>query len=98
MTWPEALDAFEASLDEHRRALEDGGAPPPPALGPDLPGAEHLGPLPPELAERARELLRRCRRLEAEVEVRRSLLARRMAVATPDGSVRPPACYVDTTA
>lgn len=98
MRWPEALDAFEASLDEHRRALEDGGLPPPPVLGPEAPGGGELGPLPPELAERARELLRRCRRLEAEVEVRRTLLARRMAVPTPDGSLRPPACYVDTTA
>jgi len=92
LRWAEALDAFEASLEEHRRAAETGAAGPSPVLSPTA----GLGPLPRALAGRAEDLLRRCRRLEAEVSVRRGLLARRLS-AEPLAP-RPRACYVDTTA
>lgn len=92
LRWAEALDAFEASLDDHRRAAESGQDGPVRVLGP---GAG-LGPLPPALAPRAAELLARCRRLEAELMVRRGLLVRRLSA--DHSAARPPACYFDATA
>lgn len=62
MLWPEALDAFEASLDAHHDALAGVGPLPPAVLG-----HEDLGPLPPELRIRAQYLLGRCRRMEEEL-------------------------------
>lgn len=62
MQWPEALDAFEASLDAHHDAAAGRGPLPPAVLG-----QEDLGPLPPELRVRAQYLLGRCRRLEEEL-------------------------------
>ncbi|HET9732166.1 MAG TPA: hypothetical protein VFP54_05775 [Acidimicrobiales bacterium] len=62
MTWAEALDAFEASLDAHHAAMMGLGPMPPAVLG-----EEDLGPMPPELKTRAQYLLGRCRRLEGEL-------------------------------
>lgn len=72
--WADALDLFEQRLEQFRSVLQAGGEPadglwPPPGI---------VGtPLPPELADRARELLARARRIEGE------LVARRAELPTP---------------
>ncbi len=69
--WVTALDEFERRLAEFRAVLEPDGVPPagiwPP---PDLVGR----PLPPELADRARQLLDRSAAIEAELVARRTEL------------------------
>ncbi len=69
--WVQALDEFERRLDEFLAVLRPDGVPPagiwPP---PDLVGR----PLPPELADRARELLGRSRTIEGQLVARRTEL------------------------
>ncbi len=69
--WVEALDEFERRLAGFRAVLRPDGEPPdgvwPP---PDLIGQ----PLPPDLAERARDLLAAARVVEGELVARRTEL------------------------
>lgn len=76
--WPQALDLFEARLEEFRSVLGEDGRPakglwPPPEL---------IGvPLPPELADRAKHLLDRANELEGQLVAKRAELpARRQTV------------------
>jgi len=92
VTWPDLLDEMEARLGAHARALRDGAAPPDPVVVPT-----DIGPLPVDLRERAERLLVDTRRMEAEVDRRRSaLLDAQRRVARSDA--REPAAYVDARA
>lgn len=62
--WTLTLDAFEASLDAREAALADGLVQ---AVPPFEPPAD-LAPLPYDFADRAAELVRRCRVLETKLE------------------------------
>ena len=62
-SWAVALDEFEGRLDEQRAALDQGHAG---GLDPFLPPIG-LGPLPPELGDRARDLLAQALDLEQEL-------------------------------
>lgn len=88
MTWPEALDAFEASLDAHHAAMMGSGPPPAAVLG-----EEDLGPLPPELRSRAQYLLGRCRRLEGELMAAGQAVAAALTVLSEEA--RPGPAYFD---
>ncbi|MEL6980984.1 MAG: hypothetical protein AAFO29_01025 [Actinomycetota bacterium] len=69
--WTEALDQFEQRLDGFRDVLRPDGEPPAGLWPPtSLIGQQ----LPPELAERARDLLDRARVVEAELVARRTEL------------------------
>jgi hypothetical protein len=69
--WADSLDEFERRIEAFRAVLQPDVAPPPGLWPPpDLVGH----PLPPELAERARDLLDRAREVEAELRVRRTEL------------------------
>lgn len=73
-SWDAALDQFEARLEEFRSVLTSDGQP---AKG-LWPPAEVIGvPLPPELAERATDLLAKASELEAQLVARRSELPAR---------------------
>jgi hypothetical protein len=61
--WAEALDAFERRIAEQRAALDLGEAG---ELEPFVP-PRRLGTLPPELEERARQLLAEATDVEAEL-------------------------------
>lgn len=88
MTWPEALDAFEASLDAHHVAMVGSGPIPAVVLG-----EEDLGPLPVELKARAQYLLGRCRRLESELMAAGQAVATALAVLSEES--RPGPAYFD---
>ena len=62
-SWAATLDAFEARLDAQRTALDAGGAG---SIAPFCPPTG-LGPLTPDLAPRARELLDQALDLEDEL-------------------------------
>lgn len=88
MLWPEALDAFEASLDAHHDAMAGVGPLPPAVLG-----QEDLGPLPLELRARAQYLLGRCRRLEGELVAAGQAVS--AALTALDERPRPGPAYFD---
>jgi hypothetical protein len=90
MQWPDALDAFEASLDAHHDAAAGRGPLPPAVLG-----QEDLGPLPPELRARAQYLLGRCRRLEQELVAAEHAVAAALASSYDRQSSGP--AYFDMT-
>jgi len=90
MQWPEALDAFEASLDAHHDALVGVGSPPSVILG-----HEDLGPLPLELRARAQYLVGRCRRLEGQLVAAEQAVT--AALAALEERRRPGPAYLDMT-
>ncbi len=69
--WVAALDEFERRLDGFHKVLEP-GTEPPPGLWP--PSGVAGQPFPPELADRARELLARSRSIEGDLVARRTEL------------------------
>jgi len=86
--WPEFLDEVEHRLVDTDRMLITGGPGVSPFVMPD-----DLGPLPPELQERATRALRTTIAKQVEVETARDL----MAGALRQGRVetREPAAYFD---
>ena len=89
MAWPELLDEMERRLADVERGLTTGAVTVSPFVLP-----EDLGPLPPDLRERAARALRATVAMEAEVESSRERVAdalRRSRVPT-----RRPAAYLDT--
>jgi hypothetical protein len=87
--WPELLDDIERRLAQVDRELATGG----PAVAPfEMP--DDLGPLPPELRQRAERMLRETLTKQAAVEQARD----RIVDALRQGRVAPPqpAAYFDT--
>ena len=62
--WAATLDEFEGSLAAREAALDSGSLDP---VAPFEP-RDDLAPLPPDFADRAAELVRRCRALEDKLE------------------------------
>jgi hypothetical protein len=94
--WAAALDAFERRIAEQRAALDGGDES---GLAPFVP-PERLGPLPPELAERARALLAEATDVEAELQGALAHIGEDLAVVRRlDAAVGRPAGarFVDTS-
>lgn len=95
--WALVLDGYEARLREQRAALDRGDAGRVPPFRPP-PG---IGPLPPDLAARAADLLRASRDLELELAGNVQALAQDLAVvrAVSASTARPPhPLFVDCSA
>lgn len=91
--WASCLDSFADHLAFQRQAIEDGS---PELVTPFVPSAG-LGPLPPALLPRARELSARADELTEAIEAARSrTLAALQQLRQPTESARP--AYVDSMA
>lgn len=89
--WDEELDRFEAHLEDQRRAVCDGRSQ-------DIHGfvPEALGPLPADVAERARALCDQADALTAALAAAAASAARQLQlVAVMQRSEQPTSSYVD---
>lgn len=91
--WPQVLDAYDARLGAVRAALAAGD----PASVPPFTPPEDLGPLSPDLTDRATDLLARSRELETLVSQARETMRQRLEAPAPDAPAPRRASRLDVT-